>query len=181
MEGCNKRLCSWWKTLSSSTRLLGLMLPLMVLSGLVVLLGSKSSNWLFASNYYPWAWSSVFPGATFSGDGTHENSSNSVMDFVPPVEDGGSGLELRRSVVGGGEREEALSVDYNLQHSAAPPLAIQVTAAEPPVRTLSHFFLDIFGSSFKIFLFLIYLFIYLFYFVNLGFASSVGNLLTRNS
>ncbi|KAI3473952.1 hypothetical protein Pfo_028526 [Paulownia fortunei] len=40
-------MCSWWKTSSSSTRLLGFMVPLMVVSGLVVLLGSKSSNSLF--------------------------------------------------------------------------------------------------------------------------------------
>ncbi|KAI3471998.1 hypothetical protein Pfo_028686 [Paulownia fortunei] len=135
MEGyCKKRLCSWWKTSSSSTRLLGFMVPLMVVSGLVVLLGSKSSNSLFASNYYPWAWSSVYPGAPFSGYGTHDNYSSSSKDFVPPAEDGSSGLELRRRVVGGGEREEALAVDYNLHRSAAPPLAIEAREAEPPVE-----------------------------------------------
>ncbi|KAK6147113.1 hypothetical protein DH2020_018025 [Rehmannia glutinosa] len=133
MEGCKKRLCSWWKTSSSSTRLLGFMVPLMVVSGLVVLLGSNSSNWVFASNYYyPWAWSSVFPGAPVSGYGTNFSGFN---DFAPPVDEGGSGLELRRRVVGGGDTEEAaLAVDYNLRRSTAPPVAVEVREAEPPVE-----------------------------------------------
>ncbi|KAK6140105.1 hypothetical protein DH2020_026103 [Rehmannia glutinosa] len=132
MEGCKKRLCSWWKTSSSSTRLLGFMVPLMVVSGLVVLLGSKSSNWVFASNYYPWAWSSVFPGAPVSGYGSNFSAFN---DFAPPAEEGGSGLELRRRVVGGVDAEEAaLAVDYNLRRSAAPPVAVQVREAEPHVE-----------------------------------------------
>ncbi|KAK6140022.1 hypothetical protein DH2020_026238 [Rehmannia glutinosa] len=132
MEGCKKRLCSWWKTSSSSTRLLGFMVPLMVVSGLVVLLGSKSSNWVFASNYYPWAWSSVFPGVPVSGYGSNFSGFN---DFAPPVDEGGSGLELRRRVVGGGDTEEAaLAVDYNLRRSAAPPVAVEVREAEPPVE-----------------------------------------------
>ncbi|KAK6140056.1 hypothetical protein DH2020_026191 [Rehmannia glutinosa] len=108
------------------------MVPLMVVSGLVVLLGSKSSNWVFASNYYPWAWSSVFPGAPVSGYGSNFSGFN---DFAPPAEEGGSGLELRRRVVGGGDTEvAALAVDYNLRRSAAPPVAVEVREAEPPVE-----------------------------------------------
>lgn len=142
MEGCKKRLCSWWKTSSSSTRLMGFIVPLMVVSGLVVLVGPKSSNWVFASGYYPWAWSSVFPAAPFS-NGTHDRNHSTVFDgYVPPAEDTTSGFELRRRVVGGGEIEEALAVDYNLHRSAAPPLAVQdVREAEPPVTTLPFFFL----------------------------------------
>ncbi|KAL0291326.1 UNVERIFIED_CONTAM: putative glycosyltransferase [Sesamum calycinum] len=135
MEGCKRRVCSWWKTSSSSTRVLGFILPLMVVSGLVVLVSSKSLNWLFASNYYPWAWSSVLPGASSSSGvyGSFENNSSVLIKgFAPPPDDGGSGLELRRRVVGGGERQEAISVDYNLHRLAAPPLAVEVGEAEPP-------------------------------------------------
>ncbi|KAG8376648.1 hypothetical protein BUALT_Bualt09G0085300 [Buddleja alternifolia] len=113
MEGCKKRLCSWWKTSSLYTRVLGFMVPLMAVSAMVVLVGpNKSSNWLFAANYY----------------------SSSFKDFVPAAGDGGAGLELRRRVVGGGDRQEALSADYNLNRSAAPPLAVEVRVAEPPVE-----------------------------------------------
>ncbi|KAH6762262.1 Exostosin family protein [Perilla frutescens var. hirtella] len=132
MEGCSRRVCSWWKTSSSSTWLIGFILPLMVVSAMVVLSGSKSSNWLFSSNYYPWTWGSVYsPVSSFSGNRTLDNS---TTVFSPPMEDGGAGLELRRRVVGGGEeREEALATDYTLQRSAAPPLAtVQVREAEPP-------------------------------------------------
>ncbi|KAL8039631.1 hypothetical protein ABFS82_10G047000 [Erythranthe guttata] len=124
MEGCRKSVCSWWKTASSSTRLLGFMLPLMVVSVMVVLMGYNSSNWFFDSGFYPWAWGSVYPPrAPFS------------QGFVPPPADGGiDAFQWRQTVVGGGgEREEALVVDYNLHRSAAPPLSIQVSAAEPPV------------------------------------------------
>ncbi|KAL0374969.1 UNVERIFIED_CONTAM: hypothetical protein Sradi_3412600 [Sesamum radiatum] len=118
---------------------LGFILPLMVVSGLVVLVSSKSSNWLFASDYYPWAWSSVLPGASSSSSGIYgsfeNNSSDLIKGVAPPPDDGGSGLELRRRVVGGGERQEAISVDYNLHRIAAPPLAVEVgDQAEPPVE-----------------------------------------------
>ncbi|KAL1549366.1 putative glycosyltransferase [Salvia divinorum] len=115
MEGCNTRM------LSSTARLLGFMVPLMVVSVMVVSMGSNSSNWIFASNYYPWAWSSV---------SSLSSARNSSTAFDEPPEDA---LDLRRRVVGGGEREEALSADYTLQRSAAaPPLGVQVTQAEPP-------------------------------------------------
>ncbi|KAL6574927.1 hypothetical protein OROMI_012212 [Orobanche minor] len=119
MEGCRRRLCSsWWRPPSSSTRFLGFMLPLMVVSGLLFLLGSSSSY------YYPrsWSWSSVF------------TAPGSFKEFVPKAEGGGSGLELRREVVAGGaKREEALAVDYNIHGAAAaPPLAVEVREAETP-------------------------------------------------
>lgn len=138
MEGFNRRMWSWWRTSSSSARLLGFMVPLMVVSVMVVLMGSKSSNWLLSSNYYPWTWGSVYSGSSLSGFRAPDNSSAAFGEFQPPAEDGGAGLELRRRVVGGGEREEALSVDYALERSAAaPPLDVQVREAEPPVRNLS--------------------------------------------
>lgn len=132
MEGCNVRPFSWWKTSSSSTRLIGFIVPLMVVSAMVVLSSSSSSNWLFASNYYPWTWTSVYPSS-----GYRSPAANFSKELPPPAQDGGAGLELRRSVVGGGEREEALSVDYSTQRAAAPPLGVQVREAEPPVRILS--------------------------------------------
>ncbi|KAL3839736.1 hypothetical protein ACJIZ3_024327 [Penstemon smallii] len=122
MEWCKKSLCSWWKTSSSSKRLIGFILPLIVVSAFVALMGLKSPNWILSSSYYPRAWSSV-------SSGEH----NFLGNFVPPPEEGGAGLELRRRVVGGGEKEEALSVDYNFNHSVAPPLGVQVSEAEPPV------------------------------------------------
>lgn len=129
MEGCNVK--SWWKTSSSSTRLVGFIVPLMVVSAMVVLSGSTatSSNWLFTSNYYPWTWTSVYP--TSSG---YRSPANFSKELPPPAEDGRVGLELRRSVVGGGEREEALSADYSIKRSAAPPIGVQVREAETPVR-----------------------------------------------
>lgn len=132
MEGCNVRPFSWWKTSSSSTRLIGFIVPLMVVSAMVVLSSSSSSNWLFASNYYPWTWTSVYPSSSYRSP-----AANFSKELPPPAEDGGAGLELRRSVVGGGEREEALSVDYSTQRAAAPLLGVQVREAEPPVRILS--------------------------------------------
>lgn len=148
MEGCNRRLCSWWKTSSSSSRLLGFIVPLMAVSVMVVLMGSKSSNWILSSNYYPWTWGPVYPGPHLSG---FRNSTGAGF-FPPPAEDG---LELRRRVVGGGEREEAISVDYALERSAAPPVGIQAREAEPPVRTTlaTLFFLDLCMGIFLFFCF----------------------------
>ncbi|KAL6521159.1 hypothetical protein OROGR_017728 [Orobanche gracilis] len=123
MEGCRRRLCSsWWKASSSSTRFLGFMLPLMVVSGLLFLLGSSSSY------YYPrsWSWSSVFTAA------------GSFKEFVPHAEGSGSGMELRQEMVAGGaEREEALAVDYNIHGAAAAsPLAVEVRKAETPLSSV---------------------------------------------
>ncbi|GFP95592.1 protein kinase 2b chloroplastic [Phtheirospermum japonicum] len=57
------------------------------------------------------------------------SKSSSFKDFVQPGEEGGSGLDLRRRVVvgGGGEREVALAVDYDLHRSTASPLAVEIT------------------------------------------------------
>ncbi|KAL2481312.1 putative glycosyltransferase [Abeliophyllum distichum] len=117
MEGCKKKMRSWWRT-SPSTILLGFMVPLIVVSGLVALVGLISFNWLFNSNYYPWMKSSIFTSAPFS---TNLNLSASVS----PPKDGGVRLDLRRRVVGSGEIEEARSDDYRLNRSTAPPLAIE--------------------------------------------------------
>ncbi|PIN11108.1 Acetylglucosaminyltransferase EXT1/exostosin 1 [Handroanthus impetiginosus] len=136
MERCRKRMCSWLKKSASSTRLLGFMVPIMVVFGLVVLLGPSSSNWQYVSNYYPWTWSSVFPdgGAAVSGYGSRANYSRSFKGFVPPADGGAGTSELQRRVVSGGERDEAVSVDYNLQGFTTPPLDIDVREAEPPVE-----------------------------------------------
>ncbi|PIN11106.1 Acetylglucosaminyltransferase EXT1/exostosin 1 [Handroanthus impetiginosus] len=136
MEGYRKRMCSWCKKSASSTRLLGFMVPLMLVFGLVVLFCPSSSNWLFVSNYYPWTWSSVFSdgGAAVSGYRSSANYSRSFKGFVPPAEGGAGTSELQRRVVGGGERDEALSADYNPHGVAAPALDIDVREAEPPVE-----------------------------------------------
>lgn len=159
MEGryCNKRLSSWWKTSSSSTRLLGFIAPLMAVSVMVVLMGSKSSNWILSSNYYPWTWGTpVYPTSRAPHNST--TATAAAMELLPPpAEDGGGGMELRRRVVGGGEREEALSVDYTPERAAAPPVGIQVReAAEPPVRTLCYHLLFFLDFCMGIFLFLPY-------------------------
>ncbi|CAI9760638.1 unnamed protein product [Fraxinus pennsylvanica] len=112
MEGCKSRMCSWWMT-SSSKILFGLMVPLIVVTGLVALMGSSSSNWLFKSNYYPWVSSAPFAG----------NLNLSAALSTP--KDGGVRLDLRWRVVGGGEREDARSDDYGLNRSASPPLAVE--------------------------------------------------------
>ncbi|GER45415.1 exostosin family protein [Striga asiatica] len=124
MEGFRKGLCSWWKTPAPAlTRVLWFLVPLMVVSGFVVLLGSGSPG------YYPWPWNSVLSPAGPS------RFSGGLKGFSPPSQD----LELRRRVVaGGGElREDALAVDYSLHtSSAAPPLAAaaDIREAEPPVE-----------------------------------------------
>lgn len=117
--GCKRSLCSWWKTSSSSTRLLCFLLPLMVVFGVVGLMGSKSSSY-----NHPWIRTSLFPVYSNNGAG-------SVEESIPPPEDGGTAFELRRTVVGGGEKAEALSADYNLNRSAAPPLAVVATTTVP--------------------------------------------------
>lgn len=129
--GCKKRLCSCWKTSSSSTRLLGFMLPLMVVFGVVGLMGSKSSSY-----YHPWVRSSLFPGYSSKGAG-------SVEETIPPPGDGGESFEVWRTVVGGEEKEKALSADYNLNRSAAPPLAVVATRTVPHVRNLVLLFIII--------------------------------------
>ncbi|KAL8526220.1 hypothetical protein ACS0TY_015439 [Phlomoides rotata] len=128
MEVCQNRPGSWWKTSSSSARLLWFIVPLMVVSVMVVLSSSKSSNRVFASNFYPWGW---FSDSGYAATAGFRNSSRSSGEFVPAAED-----ELRHKVRvvggGGGEREKALSLDYSPQSTAAPPLAIHVREAEPP-------------------------------------------------
>ncbi|XP_073156589.1 probable glycosyltransferase At5g03795 [Henckelia pumila] len=119
--GCKRRVCSWWKTSSSSTRLLGFMLPLMVVFGVVGLMGSKSSGY-----DHPWVRTSLFPGYSSN------NGGGSADESVPPLGDGGAAFELWRPVVGGGEKEEALSADYNLNRFAAPPLAVVDTRTLHP-------------------------------------------------
>ncbi|XP_047958648.1 probable glycosyltransferase At5g03795 [Salvia hispanica] len=116
MEGCNSNS----RMLSSTARLLGFMVPLLLVS-VMVAVSNSNSNWIFASNYYPWTWTSSLSAA--------RNSSAAAFDEAP-----GEALDLRRRVVGGGEeREEALSADYTLQRSAAaPPLGVLVAEAEPP-------------------------------------------------
>ncbi|KZV29473.1 putative glycosyltransferase [Dorcoceras hygrometricum] len=122
MDGrCKRSVCSWWKTTPSSTRLLGFMLPLMVVFGVVGLMGSK-----YSSYSPPWIRSSLFPGYGSNGAG-------SVQENIPTSGDGGEALELWRTVVSGGEKEEALSADYNLNRSAAPPLAVVATRTVPHV------------------------------------------------
>ncbi|XP_073062829.1 probable glycosyltransferase At5g03795 [Primulina eburnea] len=120
--GCKRRVCSCWKTSSSSTRLLGFILPLMVVFGVVGLMGSKSSSY-----DHPWVRSSLFPGYSSQG-------ALSVEKIIPPPGDGDEAFDVWRTVVGSEEKEEALSADYDLNRSAAPPLAVVATRIVPHVE-----------------------------------------------
>ncbi|KAL2554309.1 putative glycosyltransferase [Forsythia ovata] len=116
MDGCKKRVCSWWRTSSSSTRLLGFMVPLFVALLLVVWGGSGSSGGQFSSDYYPTVWSSIISSQSVLKNSSGGGSEESVASPM----DGGE-----RWVGGGGEREEAHSDDYIHNRSVSPPLAIE--------------------------------------------------------
>ncbi|GFY82679.1 exostosin family protein [Actinidia rufa] len=99
-----------------------IIVPLIVVSGLVGLTGTRTSNWVFTSNHYPWVWSSVIQSSS---------SSNSAI-FVGPnstlrgSEEEGSGAHSDlnpRLVVADHHGEEALSSDESiLNRSSSPPV-----------------------------------------------------------
>ncbi|CAK9160427.1 unnamed protein product [Ilex paraguariensis] len=134
-----KRVCPCWiPTSSSSSRILWFMLPLIVVSVFVGLLGSKpSSKWGFASQNYPWAWNSFI--TSYSGNGIM--SSDAVQGPVSPPKDTEANLDLRPRTVGGGDnREKSLSDDYNLNRSCSPPLSVEAVHVQQPVGNTKESF-----------------------------------------
>ncbi|CAL5361996.1 unnamed protein product [Camellia sinensis] len=121
-----KRLCSWWCLSSSSLKLFGLIVPLILVSGFVGLVGPNNSNWVFDSNkLYPLAWSSVIPSSSSS------SSSSSAM-FV-----GLKSNSTRDSVSAKEEHLDAVSSsDESIPYrSSPPPLPINpIHKTQPPVQ-----------------------------------------------
>ncbi|GMP75839.1 hypothetical protein CsSME_00032791 [Camellia sinensis var. sinensis] len=72
----DKSLCSWWCLSSFSLMVFGLIVPLILVSRLMGLVGQKNSNWVFDSNkLYPWAWSSVILSSSSSSSSCSSSSS----------------------------------------------------------------------------------------------------------
>ncbi|GFY82688.1 exostosin family protein [Actinidia rufa] len=77
-------------------RLVWIIVPLIVVSGLVGLTGTRTSNWVFTSNHYPWVWSSVvqssssYNSAIFVGPnstlrGSEQEGSGAHSDLNPSL------------------------------------------------------------------------------------------------
>ncbi|KAL7247941.1 hypothetical protein ACSBR2_002778 [Camellia fascicularis] len=116
--------CSWWCLSSSSLKLFGLIVPLILVCGFVGLVGPKNSNWVFDSNkLYPWAWSSVIPSSS---------SSSSSAIFV-----GLKSNSTRDSVSAKEEHLNAVSSSDEsiLYRSSPPPLPINpIHKTQPPIQ-----------------------------------------------
>lgn len=127
MGNTNKRLCACWYSpaSSSSTTLLLFMVPLIVISGFVSVLGpsTTSSDWSSMSMYrFPWLWSSA--GFSSSSNFTGKNSyyNNSVL-VSPPTNRGV--LDLRSTVVVqvDANKEEAISDEYSVLNRSSSSLS----------------------------------------------------------
>ncbi|XP_059669435.1 probable glycosyltransferase At5g03795 [Cornus florida] len=134
MGDCKKKLFSWWKSSSSSsssstTRLLWLIAPFFVVFGFVALVGPKASNWVFASDYYPWVWSSVISSSSSSVT----MNPNFTEGPISSPKERSSLLDLPR-MVGSNHIEEALSDDSLLNRSSSPPLAVEAIEIQQPVE-----------------------------------------------
>ncbi|KAL6988301.1 hypothetical protein U1Q18_014051, partial [Sarracenia purpurea var. burkii] len=90
MGECNRRLRSWWSSLSSSSSwVLLIMVPLVAVLGSAALLCSMNSNWIFTS-HYPWQWKlstmdipsspSATIASTPSSSPTKEDETHQVFD-----------------------------------------------------------------------------------------------------
>ncbi|KAK3005664.1 hypothetical protein RJ639_006109 [Escallonia herrerae] len=129
MGDFKKGVFSWWKacTSGSSKLVLYLVVPLVVVSGFVGLLGTTSSNMGFDFRYYARIWS-------ISGGGRSSVFSSSSTATEGPVAPPEERLDLRPRVVGGSRRDEALSADNILNRSSAPPLAVEAIETPPHVN-----------------------------------------------
>ncbi|XP_057470736.1 probable glycosyltransferase At5g03795 isoform X2 [Actinidia eriantha] len=109
---------------SSSLGLVWIIIPLIVVSGLVGLTGTRTSNWVFTSNHYPWVWSSVIQSSPSS------NSNSAIFvgtnNTLRGSEDEASGAhpDLNpRLVVADNHGEEDLSSNESvLNRSSSPPV-----------------------------------------------------------
>ncbi|XAR64607.1 Xylogalacturonan beta-1,3-xylosyltransferase [Bertholletia excelsa] len=116
------------KMLSSSLKLVWLIVPLLLVYG-IVLLSPKTSNWVFISNFYPWTRSSVVPPPLPPAPPPFYSSSGMFVDSH----------NQRDSL-------EALSDDSVVNRSASPPLAVEPAVIQSPVsRCISclNFFLSL--------------------------------------
>ncbi|KAH7512072.1 hypothetical protein FEM48_Zijuj12G0051700 [Ziziphus jujuba var. spinosa] len=153
MRNSNKKWCACWYS-SSSTTLLLFMVPLVVISGLVCVLGpNTTSNWGFMSNNkyggLPWLLNlnSTATGGSSSSSSdisisnnlilNNNSGSSSSIDNNNPVSPPSEGvLDLRSTmVVVDADREEAISDEYSvLNRSSSSSLATQ---AVPEVQLLN--------------------------------------------
>ncbi|KAJ0087885.1 hypothetical protein Patl1_32312 [Pistacia atlantica] len=109
-----KNCCTWWSSSSSSMKLLLFMVPLMIVaSGFVSILGSKTSTWVVFPNH---SWSS------FSSSSSSETRESSAKESEEMVD-----LHSRMVMVGVQDKEEALlNVDQPiLNKSSSPPLPVE--------------------------------------------------------
>ncbi|XP_057470711.1 probable glycosyltransferase At5g03795 isoform X1 [Actinidia eriantha] len=76
MGDCKRRLCSWWSSSSSSSSWLPfLMVPLILVSGSMALMGSKTSNWfLIFPNSWLWRSSATIASANSTSTSIKEQN-----------------------------------------------------------------------------------------------------------
>ncbi|XP_031252545.1 probable glycosyltransferase At5g03795 [Pistacia vera] len=114
-----KNCCTWWSSSSSSMKLLLFMVPLMIVaSGFVSILGSKTSTWVVFPNH---SWSS------FSSSSSSETRESSAKESEEMVD-----LHSRMVMVGVQDKEEALlNVDQPiLNKSSSPPLPVEAVQVQ---------------------------------------------------
>ncbi|XP_059668130.1 probable glycosyltransferase At5g03795 [Cornus florida] len=114
MRDFKTRLSSWWSTISSSPKLVCFIIPLIVVSGFVILLGPKTSNWVSIPHNYTWLWSSSntspLPSAT-GGNHTQEALSNDSLvnrSASPPLSIEAKDIQQRV-----GKKEDGLNTSMN--------------------------------------------------------------------
>lgn len=118
-------------SISSVQLVLFMVVPLIVVSGLVSVLGPSTSNWVVLSKY-PWLWSSTTLPTT-----TNSSSSSSYSSPVSSVKESGKRLESLSQVVGVSQvlnMEEAISDDSQLNRSSTPPHDIEAAAVQVQVQ-----------------------------------------------
>lgn len=139
----NKKCCTC--SSSASVKVLLFIVPLIVVSGFVSVLGPLSSNWFFLSGHL-WLWSSGgLPASSSSTSGTSTVSTSAKFP-VSSVKERENRLDL--AVVEVHDMEEAISDDSVFNRSSTPPHAIQPIQAQP-VTTLFSFQLFFFNSPFS--------------------------------